>query len=102
MPLTEQEAVEIVYAGLATLNEVRKADSLGPLALSLETKLLGSGGELDSLQFINLIIEIEQQVAQRVEQPIAVVGDSGLADPHFQDVGALARFLVELTRATEA
>lgn len=102
MPLTEHEAVEIVYGGLAKLNEERKADSLEPLALSSETTLLGVGGQLDSLQFINLIIGIEEQIAQRLDQPVAVVGDNGLTDPHFQDVGALARYLVELTCAPEA
>jgi hypothetical protein len=72
------------------------------LKLVPETKLLGTGGELDSLEVVNLIVRLEGLLADRLKHAAVLVDErtfGGEVHP-FRDAEALSSYLV--TKSSEA
>lgn len=95
MSLAKQEVLQIIYTCLGEINSERSSDA--QLRLAPETRLLGSGAQLDSLEVVNLIVSLESHLADRLECPIVLVGeDTFSGDEHpFRDVDALAAYIVK-------
>jgi acyl carrier protein len=65
------------------------------LSLSRDTRLVGTGGKLDSLALINLIVGVEQHVSEDLGVNVVLTEDRTLAhaDRVMATVGALAEHI---------
>lgn len=89
-----EQMVQIIYDAIDEIN--RTLDSHKTLQKSPETILLGNG-KLDSLEFINFTIAVEERVDQIFHQTISVIDTALLADESEQlTVGILAGRIAEL------
>ena len=87
--LTEQEIENVVLGSLVTLNTEKQEGHKIPV--SDETILLGTGTLLDSLDFIVIITDIEQQLRVLVGREIQLSVDVQAfeKDNHFRTVATL-------------
>lgn len=100
MALEKQEALQMVYTCLGEINTGRPANA--QVNLLPETRLLGSGAELDSLEVVNLIVGLEALLAERLLRPLVLVDERTFGgDVHpFRDAETLASYLV--SKSSEA
>jgi hypothetical protein len=90
-----QSALEVVYAGLQTVNDMRPADD--PISLSPEAALVGEGGALDSLALMTLVLSIERRVKEIAGAEISLLEKGDLEGQlhFFSTPAALADHIVE-------
>ena len=62
--------IEIVYSAIDTVTEELADDE--KVTKSPNTLLFGKGAELDSMLFINLIVALEELIAERFEEEIVL------------------------------
>jgi acyl carrier protein len=89
----KQTILGIIYTCLEEINAGRAAEAR--LKLAPETRLLGSGGELDSLEVVNLIVGLEALLAERLHCAVVLVDEStfGGSNHPFRDVESLATYI---------
>ena len=98
MALTEEQALELIYVSLGDINAERV--DVAPVRLIPETKLIGSGRDLDSLEIVNLIVGLETRLAERLKRSVVLVNEDAFGGDHvFRDVGSLAQHIVRLSKA---
>lgn len=71
----EKQAQDVVFKAVARLNEMRDADSR--LTAAPGTVIAGPEGQLDSMDLINLLLLIEEELAQAVGQHVDVMSKIG-------------------------
>ena len=93
---TRTQVVEILYGVMDEINAQQPAD--GKLARAETTVLYGDGAALDSLALVNLVIEAETALGDRLGLmlPLADTIMSGEKSPP-RTVGELADFVLTLT-----
>jgi acyl carrier protein len=98
MALNQSEALKLIYACLGEINSERTADS--HLKEAPDTGLLGSSGELDSLELVNLVVRLEALLADRLDRAVVLVDERAFDGGHqpFRTVATLASYLVEKAR----
>lgn len=84
--------VELIYAGVDAFN-VQQPDGFR-LQKSEETILVGSGGVLDSLGLITLLVALEGNLSEAFGKSITLLDESSLADENgpLKTLGSLADF----------
>jgi hypothetical protein len=94
-PLTREDSLELIYGCLREINAERLPRS--PVQLTSETRVLGSGAELDSLEVVNLIVRLEGLLAHRFSRPVVLVDQGAFEDDGhpFENVATLASFIVK-------
>lgn len=98
-PLEQDEILQAIYRCLGEINAERSSQN--PVPLDLETRLLGSSAELDSLELVNLVVRLESLLAERLGRPIVLVDQdafSETSDP-FRNVQTLVRYVVKKASA---
>jgi acyl carrier protein len=100
MSLSTQDALQMIYTSLGEINAERSAE--GQLKLIPETKLFGSGGDLDSLEVVNLITRVEALLADRLQSPVVLVDEGAFSNGvhPFRDVSSLATYIVNKVKET--
>jgi acyl carrier protein len=100
MSLSTQDALQIIYISLREINAERSAEK--QLELIPETRLMGSGGNLDSLEVVNLIIRLEALLADRLQSPVVLVDEGTFSNGvhPFRDVSSLAAYVVNKVKET--
>ena len=65
------------------------------LEKGIETPLFGNTGKLDSLQLINLIVSVEQNIEDEFDFTLSLANDRALSQNHspFRTVGSLADYI---------
>lgn len=89
-----------VEASIKELNAIRPAaDQIGTGA---DVRLLGDGGALDSLGFVNFVVILDGHLAQQVAPTASVMADLLAApDPDaFATVGGLVRYVSDKLAAS--
>ena len=96
-----EKILEIIYKAVGMHNQ--KASAEQRLGQTPDTVLFGSEGMLDSLQFVSLILSIEEMVQEELESPVAVVDDRALSrtPSPFLTLGSLAEYIGELMEEEE-
>ena len=91
--------LEVIYVAL---DEVGKSLQQ-PLSKSPDTILFGKGGLLDSLELVNLIVTVEEELADRFEWDVALADERALSQKHspFRTVDALADYIGLLAQEKE-
>ena len=79
-----------------TIDEIN--DGLNPsekINRSVDTILVGQGGQLDSLGLVQLIVSVEQKVNQTFDVLISIVDDKAFSQNHspFRTIGTLINFV---------
>lgn len=95
----EEKIKKIIFDSLKEFNEGMSEE--GALEISNDTVLLGVNGKLDSLDFITLIVIIEDNISDKLGKNITIVGEEAFSKKHypFKNVNALTEFIVELLEA---
>jgi len=98
MSLNQSEALRLIYSCLGEINSERTPDFR--LKEAPDTGLLGSSGELDSLELVNLVVRLEGLLADRLDRAVILVDERALGDGYqpFRTVETLASYLVEKTQ----
>ncbi len=84
---------QAIYAAVEDLNQQLPADR--QLDKSYETELFGRSGKLDSLGLVNLVITIEDNVAQEFGIPVTVADERAMSQTNspFKTIGTLAEYI---------
>jgi acyl carrier protein len=93
--MSRDDAMRAIYEAIGRINEMRDPDR--HLTCSEETKLYGSGGALDSLGLVTLIMDVEEAVNARGGIQVVLADERAMADRRnpFRDVRALADCVME-------
>lgn len=93
MEITKNKVLEMLYASIEELNQQLAPEQ--KLAPSPATALLGQGGGLDSLAFVNLVATVEEKCQERFGATLVLAGNdggTGAANP-FDTVDTLAAYI---------
>lgn len=62
-----------------------------------ETKIFGSGGNLDSLGLVNFVADLEELLSEKLEKQIVLADEKTMSAKNspFKDVATLSRFIEE-------
>ena len=87
--VTTQQAKDLVFESLEALNEEKADDE--KISISGDTVLMGIGADLDSLDLINLIVNLEDRLYSATAQQIqlAVNAESLEGDHPFRTASVL-------------
>jgi acyl carrier protein len=68
------------------------------LAKTPDTVLFGSGGKLDSLGLVNLVVAVEQKMQSEFDQPISITDERAMSQKNspFRTVQTLAEYISTL------
>jgi len=85
-----------VYAAIDEVNLMRK--DAEPVRKSLDTPLIGSSSQLDSLGFVNFIVALETNLEQEAGVVLDLADSRALSQENspFRSVGALAEYIAGL------
>ncbi len=90
------KGLEVIYASIDVVNS---QSDIGPkIRRSESTKLLGTGSEVDSLLFVNLVVAIEETLFDEVGKVISLVTEDSMTADNtpFESVSSLAEHIDEL------
>jgi hypothetical protein len=89
-----EEVVELIYTAIRRTNESRPTHD--PMECSEGTIFYGSGGALDSLGLLSLILDVEEAVNARWGTSIVLGDERAVAQQRnpFRDVASLADHVV--------
>jgi acyl carrier protein len=89
----KEKIIEVIYKSINELNE--QLVDKQQLVLSTETALYGSDGSLDSLDFINLIVAVEQKIEDELNIGITLADERAMSQEHspFSTVGSLRDYI---------
>ena len=92
----KEKIQEIILESLKEFNEEKTKDEV--LEISNDTILLDKQGKLDSLDFITLIVIIEDNIFDKLGKNITVVSEKAFSKNYspFKNVETLTEFVVEL------
>jgi acyl carrier protein len=99
MSVDRQAIVGAIYAAIDELN-----GSLAPerkLQKTEQCLLYGEGAALDSLNLVNLVATVEQQLSERLDLSLVLASEAAMSRKRspYRSVSALADYALELAQA---
>jgi acyl carrier protein len=97
MQLDRNTILQIVQKTLKELGEDLNKEAL--LETNENTRLFGSRSALDSMNLVNLIADIEEQISEDYGINITLANQSAMSRTHspFRKVGSCVDYILELT-----
>ena len=94
----QEKLVQAIFAAVDALND--QLPKGVRVAKSLEAPLYGQGGHLESIDLVNLIIEVEEKVKDAFDVSITIADDRAVSSRNspFVTLGALTNHVSELIR----
>ena len=85
-----------IYVAIDEVNEQLPEDQ--NLEKSLETVLLGSSGKLESVNLVNLLVAIEENIEEAFDIPISITDERAVSEKNspFRTVETLCNFMLNL------
>ena len=85
-----------IYVAIDEVNEQFPEDQ--NLEKSLETVLLGSSGKLESVNLVNLLVAIEENIEETFGIPISITDERAVSEKNspFRTVETLCNFMLNL------
>ena len=85
-----------IYVAIDEVNEQLPEDQ--NLEKSLETVLLGSSGKLESINLVNLLVAIEENIEETFGIPISITDERAVSEKNspFRTVETLCNFMLNL------
>ncbi len=93
MKASKEELLDIIYQSLDELNE--QLPNGDQIQKSLAAPLLGEGGRLDSLGFVNFVALVEEKCALKYGIALSLTDTPCDEDDHFGNLGKFADFLFQ-------
>lgn len=92
----EEKIKKIIFDSLKEFNEEMSEE--GALEISQDTVLLDIDGRIDSLDFVALIVIIENNISNELGKNINIVNEKAFSgeDSPFKNVKSLIEFITEL------
>ncbi len=94
---TVSEVQNLLTSIVAELFEMKGIDE----AVREDTIIFGSGSSIDSLDLVNIIVRLEEEIKEKTGKSITVVDEQSLitGDSPFRSVGTLSKLVTERIRA---
>ena len=91
--ITKDFILELIYSIIDDHNQLNPDDL--KLEKSLDTVLLGPMGNLDSLGFVNFLLEVETIIKKNVLQTVCIVNEELFLDENgpYSNVGSLLEYI---------
>ena len=91
---TKKEVIKIIFNCIEEINQQNGSE----IPKNINTRLIGSEGELDSLVLVNLIVGIEDTINNEYNLNISIVDEKAMSQMHspFKSVDTLAHYIKEL------
>ena len=88
------EVIEIIFSALRSLNEELPEDRRVPIAE--DSLLFGTGGSLDSLSLVSVVIDVESSVCDKFNRSISLTDDAAMDQEisPFASVAAMTNYIV--------
>ena len=95
---TPERITNAVYAAVDELNEQLPAN--GQIEKSLDASLYGRAGKLESLDFVTLIMEVEEKINAEFGTDVTIADDNLLSKEKspFSTLGTLIQYLQEMLK----
>ncbi len=92
---------QVVFSAIDDLNEQLPGGAV--LAKSAESSLFGRGSPLDSLGLVNLIVGVEQAVADELGAEVSLADEKAMSrkSSPFRTVGSLVEYVAQCVEAAE-
>ena len=92
----KEKIQEIILDSLKEFNEEKAKDDV--LEISNDTVLLDVNGKIDSLDFVTLIVIIENNIFNKMDKNITIVSEKAFSKIYspFKNIETLTEFIVEL------
>ena len=97
----KEKIQKIILDSLKEFNEEKAKDEV--LEISNDTVLLDVNGKIDSLDFVTLIVIIENNIFNKIGKNIIIVSEKEFSKKYspFKNVETLTEFIVELLEKEE-
>lgn len=97
--MTKQDLVSLISKQVTAYNET--LDEPVDLSAGADSVLFGEGGVLTSVDFVTLVLDIEEAVEDATGKSITLADERAMSQKHspFRTVGALADYIEELLEA---
>ena len=98
--MTNDEIQQIIFDAIEMANNAREEDKQIPV--SADTRLYGSGGELDSMGLVAFLVDIEESF-QDNDVNISLSDERAMSQSHspFRDVQSLTDYIATLVKEAE-
>lgn len=92
--ITKNEILEVLFDCIGELNEVNGTE----LVKDVNTKLVGTGSELDSMDFVQLIVNVEQKIDEKYGKAISITAEKAMSQKYspFRTVDTFADYILTL------
>ena len=92
----KEKVTQSIFKAIDELNEQLPPEQ--NLEKSIETRIVGKGGKLDSLGLVNFIVAVEQMIEDEFEVPITLADERAMSQNQspFRTVGTLAEYIAML------
>jgi len=92
----KEKVQEIILGSLKEFNEEKGKNEV--IEISKDTVFIGEDGKFDSLDFITLIVIIEDNIFNKLGRNITIVSEKAFSKEYspFNNVESLTEFIVEL------
>jgi len=94
-----ERVLQTIARAIGQLNQTRPAPQR--IGTAPETALLGEGGSVDSLGFVNLVVAVEEEIEEEFGVAVSIADEKARArtDNPFKTVGTLAEYVTALVEA---
>jgi hypothetical protein len=88
------EVLQAIYRAIENTNQLRPPDD--HIACAEETRLYGTGGALDSLALVSLILDVEETVNAQSGKQLVLADERAMSQKRnpFRDVQSLADYVL--------
>lgn len=89
--------LKIVYSTIKAINEEKESED-DRLELKEETRLFGRKSKLDSFGLVNLIVDVEQRLADELGVEVVLANEKAMSQARspFRDVQSLVDYICSL------
>ncbi|CAN5712400.1 hypothetical protein BH20ACI3_BH20ACI3_04940 [soil metagenome] len=96
--VARQGALQLIFATIDEINETLPDER--KLEKSLETRLFGRQGGLESIEFVNFIVLLEQRIADELDLAVTLADEKAISreTSPFSTVERLADYVMELLK----
>lgn len=96
--LTKTDAISVVHNAIDDINDLRET----PITKDEASILFGNNGQLDSLELVNLVVALEEQLADKGFDGISLVDEKAMSQHRspFRTVDSLSDYICNLSQNT--
>ena len=92
--IQKNEIINLLYECIDELNQTNGTE----LIKDVNTKLVGTGSELDSMDFVSLIVAIEEKISDKYDVNISITAEKAMSQKNspFRTIDTFAEYLLTL------